>query len=322
LTWLLGLAILAALVLVVRHAAEERAFVELVRRAQPDWLLFAILLQAATYPFQAEVLDVVLRPAGVRLGLGALARLVVARLAVDQAIPAAGLGGTVLVVKALEHERVPLPVVMATVVIDTASCYAVYAGGLAAALVIAVGRRHAPTLVVVGAIVFVVFSLALTFGFLGFAGRAEGPIAHRLARLRPLGVGLRMVEQADPRLSHSPRLLADACACQAAIVVLDAATVWVLIASLGATASFAGVFASFMMSTLIRLVGLLPGGLGVFEAASVVTLRLIGVELSVALSATLLFRGLSFWLPLAPGLWFSRRYASIDRREVAAEGGK
>ena len=28
----------------------------------------------------------------------------------------------------------------------------------------------------------------------------------------------------------------------------------------------------------------------------------------VALSATLLFRGMSFWLPLLPGLWFSRRY--------------
>jgi len=84
---------------------------------------------------------------------------------------------------------------------------------------------------------------------------------------------------------------------------------WVLIAALGARASATGVFASFMLSTLLRLVSVLPAGLGVFEAASVVTLRLVGVELSVALSATLLFRGLSFWLPLPPGLWFSRSYA-------------
>jgi P-type Mg2+ transporter len=63
----------------------------------------------------------------------------------------------------------------------------------------------------------------------------------------------------------------------------------------------------------LRFVGIVPGGLGIFEAASVLTLRLIGVELSVALSATLLFRGLSFWLPLVPGFWFSRLYAKAAK---------
>jgi len=64
-----------------------------------------------------------------------------------------------------------------------------------------------------------------------------------------------------------------------------------------------------MISTMFRLVGVLPGGLGTFEASSVLTLKMIGVDVPVALSATLLYRGLSFWLPLVPGLWFSRRYA-------------
>lgn len=34
---------------------------------------------------------------------------------------------------------------------------------------------------------------------------------------------------------------------------------------------------------------------------------MVGVEIPVALAATPLFRGLSFWLPMLPGLWFSRR---------------
>jgi Mg2+-importing ATPase len=46
--------------------------------------------------------------------------------------------------------------------------------------------------------------------------------------------------------------------------------------------------------------------LGIFEAASVVTLKLAGVSVPVALAATLLFLGLSFWLPMVPGLLFSR----------------
>jgi Mg2+-importing ATPase len=93
---------------------------------------------------------------------------------------------------------------------------------------------------------------------------------------------------------------------QLAIVLLDAATVWLLIRSLGEVASPAGVFASFMVSSLLRTIGIIPGGLGVFEAASVVTLKLAGVSVPVALAGTLLFRGLSFWLPMVPGLVFSR----------------
>jgi Mg2+-importing ATPase len=52
-----------------------------------------------------------------------------------------------------------------------------------------------------------------------------------------------------------------------------------------------------------------PGGLGAFEAASVLTLKLVGVSVPVALAATLLFRGLSFWLPMLPGVWFAHRAA-------------
>jgi Mg2+-importing ATPase len=90
-------------------------------------------------------------------------------------------------------------------------------------------------------------------------------------------------------------------------MLLDAATVWVLVRALGSHAPVIGVFASFMISNLFRTLGVLPGGLGTFEASSVVTLGLVGIALPVALSATLLFRGLSFWLPMIPGLWLSRR---------------
>ncbi len=82
---------------------------------------------------------------------------------------------------------------------------------------------------------------------------------------------------------------------------------WALIRSLGTRGSPSGVFASFMTSSLLRTIGIVPGGLGSFEAASVVTLHMVGVPTAVALSATLLFRGLSFWLPMLPGFWFSRR---------------
>jgi uncharacterized membrane protein YbhN (UPF0104 family) len=50
-----------------------------------------------------------------------------------------------------------------------------------------------------------------------------------------------------------------------------------------------------------------PGGLGIFEAASVAMLKAIGVPIAAALAATLLYRGFSYWLPMAPGILFARR---------------
>jgi hypothetical protein len=54
-------------------------------------------------------------------------------------------------------------------------------------------------------------------------------------------------------------------------------------------------------------VSFIPGGLGTFEAAAVLMLRIDGISVAVGLSTALLFRGLTFFLPMAPGLWFSRR---------------
>ena len=66
--------------------------------------------------------------------------------------------------------------------------------------------------------------------------------------------------------------------------------------------------------------GIVPGGLGTFEAASVVTLRMVGVDIAVALAATLLFRGLSFWLPMLPGYWFSLRAIAPQGSPASSTG--
>jgi hypothetical protein len=41
-------------------------------------------------------------------------------------------------------------------------------------------------------------------------------------------------------------------------------------------------------------------------------LSLLGVAIEGALAATLLLRGLTFWLPMLPGLW-------LAKREIASE---
>jgi len=56
------------------------------------------------------------------------------------------------------------------------------------------------------------------------------------------------------------------------------------------------------MASVAATVGIMPGGLGTFEAASVGVLTLTGTSVTSALAATLLLRGFTFWLPMVPGL--------------------
>jgi P-type Mg2+ transporter len=50
----------------------------------------------------------------------------------------------------------------------------------------------------------------------------------------------------------------------------------------------------------------------------VAALRVVGVPLAGALAGTLLFRALSFWLPMVPGLVLSRHMNGSPRRPVDA----
>jgi Mg2+-importing ATPase len=309
LSWIVGAAVLAGVVVAALRSSEERQLYRLTREARPAWLGAALLLQAGTYLFQGEIWRLVARTAGAAVSRRTVTWLSLGKLFVDQALPSAGISGNVLMVRGLEGRGVPRPAVMAAVIVDTASCYATYVLGLGAALLITVVHHQASRLVLYASIPFALVALAATAAVLALSGPRAGAAARKAARFAPARRALELFEAADPELARRPSLLLAASAYQAAILALDAATVWALIAALGAHAPAGGVFASFMISTLFRIVGVVPGGLGAFEAASVLTLKLVGVTVPVALAATLLFRGLSFWLPMLPGLWFAHRAA-------------
>jgi P-type Mg2+ transporter len=233
--------------------------------------------------------------------------LSLAKVFADQALPSAGLSSSILITKALEQRHVPSAAASASVLINVASYHLAYAIALVGALGIQGWRGQGNAVVAGTAVVFLLFSLALSTTILATAGRSLDPIVRRTTRLRVLQTALAFLTGADARLVRNPRVLSAAIRMQGAIVLLDAATLWTLIRALGVAAPMLGVFASFMVASLFRTMGIVPGGLGMFEATSLVTLRMMGIDLAVALSATLLFRGLSFWLPMLPGYWFSRR---------------
>lgn len=72
------------------------------------------------------------------------------------------------------------------------------------------------------------------------------------------------------------------------------------------------VLLAFVVASVLTMIPITPGGLGFVEAGLAATLVAAGIHADAALTATLLFRLVSFWLPLpigaAAGWWFRRKY--------------
>ncbi|MDA8436515.1 MAG: lysylphosphatidylglycerol synthase transmembrane domain-containing protein [Actinomycetales bacterium] len=91
------------------------------------------------------------------------------------------------------------------------------------------------------------------------------------------------------------------------ILLLNGAFALCMIAcceAFGATdMNYAAVALVYLAGSTLGQAAPTPGGLGAVEAAYIAGLTLAGIDSSVAVSATLLFRLLTFWLPTIPGYW-------------------
>jgi uncharacterized membrane protein YbhN (UPF0104 family) len=129
----------------------------------------------------------------------------------------------------------------------------------------------------------------------------------RLPGARDVTAALR---EAPAGTLFAPRLLAETALLQLAIFVLDALTLAATLRAVASPVSFSLVFASFVVASVVSTLAWVPGGIGTFEGSCVAMLHLHGVAVEPALAATLLLRGLTFWLPMIPGFALARRETS------------
>jgi uncharacterized protein (TIRG00374 family) len=85
---------------------------------------------------------------------------------------------------------------------------------------------------------------------------------------------------------------------QVIALLLDCVTLLLLFWSIGIWPHFSVVLLGYSLAYFFSTISSLPGGGGTFEALMVVTMTNLGVQAPIALSVTLLYRVLAFWLPL------------------------
>lgn len=302
-----GALLVGALFVASGHVIEFTRFAQLLRDAQPRWLLAALVLQLATYGLVALVWRQALRAAGARVRFPVLLPLSVAKLFADEALPSAGVSGTAFFVAALGRRGVPAAACMATLLLSLVTYYAAYASMGIAAYAALRAQDAAPWWIATTVMAFVAMAVLIPAVVLLLKAGARLPMPKWLLQRARIATFLRVLAQAPADLARRPAVVIPALLLHAGIFVLDGATLWAALLAVGHETSFWVAFPAFMMGAMVAAMSAIPMGLGSFEAACVVTLSLLGVTLPSAFAATLLLRGFTLWLPMLPGVWLARR---------------
>jgi hypothetical protein len=304
-----GLLLLATLIVVLTHLDDERRFLVLLTHLTPAWFLVAAGCQVGTYICAAAVWHGVLHCAGVPIRLRALVPLGLAKLFVDQIVPTAGVGGTMLVVHGLVRRGVPLSLATAALLVDLLSFYAAHALAVLLALGIIWIHHDLPPVLLTLVALFAIIAVGIPLTILRLNRRGSRVMPPWVSRLPLLTRVVQAMAVAPAEILRDRWLLLQSSGLQFAIVVLDAATLEGMLRAVGHALAPPAVFASFTMSALLAILGVIPGGLGVFEGGAVAMLRWFDVPIEAGLAATLLLRAWTLWLPMAPGLWMARHEA-------------
>jgi uncharacterized protein (TIRG00374 family) len=308
--WGVGVLVLAGLISFILHFGDIGVFIDKLKAADPLWLAAALGSQAITYVCAALIWARVMAKAGYHRRVVDLLDLAVVELFANQAIPTGGLSGSVIVVRGLIRRAVPSPIAVTALLIAALSYYGAYLLIAIAAFVLLWYSGDLSdawlslSIVFAGVVIFIGGSLLLLMRLRGRfipTSLLSWPPAKRIAE---------MLSRVRRDLVADASLLTQTTALQAAIFLLDAATLWLVLQAIGTQIVPSHAFISFVLASVVATLSPLPLGLGSFEGTCVAVLHLLGVQIEAGLAATLIFRGFTFWLPMLPGIWLIRREAN------------
>ena len=306
-SWFLAVLLIAGIVIAALHWGDVKKFGKLLTEAKPIWLAAAALLQLATYFGLAAQWWVVLRRARTPEEGRDLFRLTLAKHFADQVVPTAGVSGNVLLVDRLVSYGIPRKKALAALLLQVIAYYISYALGALWVLVVLWWKSRSSLLLTGAVLVFLVIAVGIPALTLWLHRRGQERIPKWVRGWSKARKFFELVGEAPRELVRDRRLIAWLTLLNGLVFLADAATMQACVLALGVHAPLSAGYVAFMFASIAVILGPIPMGLGSFEAVSIAMLRLFGIPFEAALSATLLFRGFTLWLPLIPGGLLLRR---------------
>lgn len=299
--WLLAALLIGGVVVAALHWGDVKKFAALLTHSKPLWLGVAALLQLGTYIGLAAQWWLALRSGKNKRPIGELFRLALAKYFADQVVPTAGMSGNIVLVDRLVRIGVPRGTAVAALLLQVIAYYGSYAIGALIVLIVLWVKSRMSLLLGGAVFLFLIVAAAIPSLILWLHRRGREKLPRWIAGWSKARDFFKLIGEAPGGLIRDPKLITSMTLLNGLVFLADAATMQACIHALGVHAPLSAGYVAFMMASIAVILGPIPMGLGSFEAVSIAMLRLFGVPFEAALSATLLFRGFTLWLPLLPG---------------------
>ena len=315
----LGLAALAFYQL-IGHKTELSEATVALGHLRWAWVVLGVVAEGGSFLMFALLQRMMLRAGGVNMAIGPMAAITMAANAITNSIPAGSAIAPVYTFGQFRRRGADQAVagwsVTAAFVAESITLAVV------AALGATVAGAEGRSLDLIGVIVAVLI-LAVVMGVLfvqkGALVRAASAVLHRCQRLtgRPRGERAVHIEEIIHQLTVvrlSPGQIAGALVLGLANWLLDCGCLAISFLAVGAGVPWKGLLLAYGTGQLAANLPITPGGLGVVEGSITIALVAYGGAAPSTVVAVLLYRVLSFWLPLPVGWGAWAWLAWIGRR--------
>jgi undecaprenyl-diphosphatase len=280
---------LAAYVLIPMFA-EAGNLIDQVRMASPLWGLIALAASLATYVGATiGIKGALTAPLPFRLTLVAQ----VASSFANRVTPAK-VGGLATNVRYLKMCGIDGPTAVSAIGLNTLAGTMIHVPATLALAVLA-GREAGGFLPSASAVTWVALGLVLVSGLAMVV-----PIGRRLV-LESLWPALRSALAAVGGVARNPRKLLVLFSGSFVVTSMYTVAMAASLEAFGADTALATVAFVYLAGSAVASAAPTPGGVGATEAALAAGYTAVGIPAEVAVPAVLLFRFLTFWLPILPG---------------------
>ena len=323
--WFFWLLFAAFIWFVSKNLNQVERLAQTLSQGEWQWLAFAALLQVAYYLAYAGLYQSAFSTVEVESHLMSLVPVVLGSLFVNVVTPTGGTAGAALFVDDASRRGQSAARAAAGTLLALVADFSAFTVILIIGLVYLYLYHDLQIYEIVGAVVLLLLSTGLVIVLLlslwspdllhGLLNHVQKWVAEVLGwfrRLSPLPEDwgektARDFVAAGTAIRTHPARLGRTLGVALAAQLIDLTSVYILFRAFRWPVGFGVLVAGFAVGVLFWIVSITPQGIGVVEGVMALVYSSLGVPVAVATAVTLAFRGLTFWLPLAVGVFLLRR---------------
>jgi uncharacterized protein (TIRG00374 family) len=312
--WIVVLAVLIA-VYITMHWQELHQMDAVLARTQPRWILSAGVLEILILFLTARTYQSILLRLGHQVPAYAIISAYLRGLSAAAVIPFGGPVSVIIFTRALAKRDVPMNDAVYTSALMSLSGFASFLVLMLPLLTLLYFTNNLPALFVIATLALVVvfggalgiFALALKLG------RAPGWIARRVPAYVGAFIRQARSHQLRPRDMVTPLLLS------ICVDLCGAMMLYTALVSVGKHSGILPAFAAYQVEMFFNVVTPLFQGFGITDLSIAVALNNLGIAVSTAATATIVYRLWDLWVPMLAGAtlhlahrrYFARRSHSV-----------